>query len=74
MADEQNELTVQQVAAMLEIAPKRLSAALYSCMPQAILARCPVVAGRRRIPRDLIPSIRRILLDRGWLGTEIYCR
>ena len=55
-------LSVSEAARMLGVAPKVLSDLLY----QRVLSIevCPLVAGRRLIPRDYLSTVREILRTR----------
>jgi hypothetical protein len=53
----------------VEIAPQKVSDLLYRRKIPA--SRCPVVAGQRRIPDDLVPQIERILQERGILSGDV---
>jgi hypothetical protein len=48
-------LTVGQAAESLGCAPKRLTDMIY--LRRLDVKRCPLVGGRRMIPRDYLPTI-----------------
>jgi hypothetical protein len=56
-------LTVGQVAQQLGVPPRVISNMLYNRTLDA--DRCRIVAGRRCVPADYVPSIAAILRDRG---------
>ena len=49
----------------VEVPPPRLSNLFYQRKLSPV--RCPVVCGVRKIPRDYLPEIERILAERGIL-------
>jgi len=53
----------------VEIPPQRLSDLFYRRIFNA--ARCPVVAGVRRIPADYLPAIEAVLETRGILPEAV---
>ncbi len=61
-------LSITQTANKLGIPPRILSDLFYG----RVLSedRCPMFAGRRAIPEDYIPEIRRVLIERGKLKEE----
>ena len=62
-------LTVGQVADKIGVRPRDVSDAFYSRVLDA--ARCPVVNGRRFIPTDYVPEVRRVLAERGRFGQAV---
>jgi len=48
-------LTVGEAAELLGVAPKKLTDLLY--LRQLDVKRCPLIGGRRQIPRDYLPAI-----------------
>jgi hypothetical protein len=58
---------VSEVARKLGVNPREISDAFY----QRLLddARCPIAGGRRMIPADYIPEIKRVLKTRARLET-----
>ena len=62
-------LSVSEVARQLDVKPKTISALLYQRELRDDL--CPVVGGRRLIPRSYLPTIKQLLSDRGFLETTI---
>jgi hypothetical protein len=58
-------LSVSEVARQLETKPKTISDLLYQRELRDDL--CPIVGGRRLIPRSYLPIIREVLIDRGFL-------
>ncbi|MBI3465502.1 MAG: hypothetical protein HY000_20975 [Planctomycetes bacterium] len=62
-------LSVSDVARELGAKPKTISELLYQRELRDDL--CPVVGGRRLIPRNYLPTIREVLIERGLLeGTS----
>jgi hypothetical protein len=55
-------LGVREVARQIGCRPRDLSDGLYDGTLDA--GRCPLVAGRRLIPRDYVPEIRKALRER----------
>ena len=58
-------LSVSEVARVLGTKPKAISDLLYQRELRDDL--CPIVGGRRLIPRTHLPTIRQALIERGWL-------
>jgi hypothetical protein len=52
-------LSVGEVAEEINVPPRVITNALYD--RKLDVSRCPIVAGRRLIPRDYLPEIARIL-------------
>jgi hypothetical protein len=61
-------LFVSDVARQLGARPQDISGLFY----RRFLSdeRCPVIAGRRLIPADYVPEVRRVLVERGLLGAD----
>jgi hypothetical protein len=62
-------VSVSQAARELGAKPKSISDLLYQRELQDEL--CPIIAGRRLIPRTYLPAVRRELLKRGLLATPV---
>jgi hypothetical protein len=58
-------LSVSEVARQLGTKPKTISDLLYQRDLRDDL--CPIVGGRRLIPRSYLPTIRQVLIERGLL-------
>ena len=55
-------MTVSNAARLLDVRPRDISDLFY----QRVLdgTRCPIVGGRRLIPRDYVAVIKKVLADR----------
>jgi hypothetical protein len=62
-------LTVSQVADGEGVRPRDISDLLYG--RRVDVSRCPLVSGRRLIPRDLLPAIRAALRSAGKLPERV---
>lgn len=58
-------LSVSEAARQLGVKPKAISDLLYQRELRDDL--CPLVGGRRLIPRNYLPTIREVLIERGFL-------
>lgn len=58
-------LSVSEAARQLGVKPKAISDLLYQRELRDDL--CPIVGGRRLIPRNYLPTIREVLIERGLL-------
>jgi hypothetical protein len=58
-------LSVSEVARQLGVKPKAISDLLYQRELRDDL--CPIVGGRRLIPRNCLTTIREVLIERGLL-------
>ncbi len=58
-------LTVGECARELGVRPKDLSDVLYLRILPDSDTECPVVAGRRYIPREYVPKLKAVLQERG---------
>ena len=61
-------MSVSEVACALGARPKTISDLLYQRELRNDL--CPLVGGRRLIPRSYLPTIRQVLIDRGQISEE----
>ena len=59
-------LSVSEAARLIGTRPKAISDLLYQRELRDDL--CPIVGGRRLIPRSFLPRIRRVLVERGLLA------
>jgi hypothetical protein len=61
-------LTVSEIARRYGILPRLISDLFYSRLLDD--SRCPIVAGRRLVPEDYLPTIEAVLRDRGLIEQE----
>ncbi len=55
-------LSVGEAAEAIQVTPRAISNALYD--RKLDVSRCPIVAGRRLIPRDYLPEIAAVVRGR----------
>ncbi len=62
-------LSVSELAREIGCRPRDISDAFYSRVLDD--SRCPLVAGRRLVPRDYVPEVQRVLGERGRLTASV---